>query len=103
MIVACAITLSLIESLAQFLLKRFALGQGNVNLVGGVATYGVVAMALASFYAKGIDLAEAQVAWSITSSAVALLSGALFFGEPVVRLVAPAGFLALAQIFLLAR
>ena len=100
MLWTCAVSLSLVESVSQYLLKRFALGGHILTLVGGVSGYVSVALVLLSFYMAGVNLASAQVAWSITSSALALVSGAVMFGEPIGKLIAPAALLGMAIVLL---
>lgn len=92
-----ALTLSCIEMITQYCLKVYTTAYDPRYLVGGLVGYTLVALTLTASYIRGFELATIQLAWSIMSSALALLSGWLLFQEKIEKLVVPFIFLSLSK------
>ncbi len=81
-ITSWALFLSITEAVAQFALKQ-SVGYNTTALLVGVGAYIGVAMILVHSYTRGFDLSAMQLTWSIMSSIIAVISGAVFLGESV--------------------
>jgi uncharacterized membrane protein len=90
-----ATLLSLVEGLSQYSLKMAATTGGSI--APGALGYMVVSGLLYTAYRQRYALSTVQVAWSIMSSTLAIVTGVIVFGERVSTHLVPSTFLILAN------